>query len=79
MAEHWPPSWLKPEMLSLVLDFIQHLRVSRRHKKAMLYEWCQVVGVKMTELMVQRIFAPLEGVDDWEIGIVTGGTGGGLA
>lgn len=55
MAEIWPDSWLVPEMLEKVLDFIEHLPVDAKTKKNTLFEWCKAAGVKLTGDMVMRV------------------------
>lgn len=55
MAEVFPPSWLQPSALDMVIDFIRFLPLSARQRKATLYEWCQAAGVELTAEMVERV------------------------
>ena len=55
MAEVFPSSWLRPEALDLVLDFIAAMPISVRDKKATLYEWAKWAGVELEAWMVERV------------------------
>ena len=55
MAEVFPASWLRPEALPWVLDFIEHLPVEKKTRKHMLHEWSEWAGVKLTAEMVERV------------------------
>ena len=55
MAEIFPVSWLRPEALSWVLDFLENLPVSAKQKKHALYEWSEWAGVELTAEMVERV------------------------
>lgn len=55
MAEVFPPSWLRPDALEMVVDFIRWLPVSAKVKKATLYEWAMTAGVELTAEMVERV------------------------
>lgn len=55
VAEVFPPSWLRPEALELVVDFIEFLPVDAKVKKRTLYEWAKVAGVELTAEMVERV------------------------
>lgn len=55
MAEVFPPSWLQPSALEMVIDFIKFLPISAKARKATLYEWSQWAGVELTAEMVERV------------------------
>ena len=55
MAEIFPASWLRPEALPWVLEFIENLPVNAKTRKHALYEWSEWAGVKLTAEMVERV------------------------
>jgi len=55
MAEVFPPSWMRPEALPMVVDFIRHLPVDAKVKKRTLQEWAEHAGVKLTAELVERV------------------------
>lgn len=55
MAEVFPDSWLRPEALPWVLDFIKNLPLNAKDRKRTLMEWAETAGVKVTARMIERV------------------------
>lgn len=55
MAEIFPPSWLRPGALPMVLDLIEYLPVDPKVKKRTLLEWAKHAGVEVTAEQVERV------------------------
>lgn len=52
MAEAFPPGWMRPWALPMVLVRLRHLPIDAKHRKYALHEWCVTVGVEMKAWMV---------------------------
>lgn len=55
MAEAFPPDWLHPHALWLVLARLRQLPISAERKKDALYAWCVTVGVDLEAWMVRYV------------------------
>ena len=55
VAEAFPPEWMHARMKWFVLHRLRMLPVSARRKKGALYEWCVVVGVRLSAWMVEYV------------------------
>lgn len=55
VAEAFPPEWLHPTKLRVVLRCLKVLPISARRKKGALHEWCVTVGVRMKGWMVAYV------------------------
>jgi len=55
VAEVFPASWMRPEALPWVIDFLVNLPVDAKTKKRTLQEWATSAGVKLTAEVVERV------------------------
>ena len=55
VAEIFPASWMRPEALPWVIDFLANLPVDAKTKKRTLQEWATSAGVKLTAEIVERV------------------------
>lgn len=61
VAEVFPPSWLRPGALGMVIDLLNHLPIDVKVKKRTLLEWAKHAGVDLTAQDVERVTGLLAG------------------
>lgn len=57
--EVFPPALLAQERWEEVVILLQSLPIPPRRKKHLIIEWSKVVGVALTEDMVEQVLGPL--------------------
>ncbi len=55
MAEVFPDSWLRPDALLWVIDFIEWLPIDPKVRKRTLLEWAKHAGVELTAVQIERV------------------------
>lgn len=55
MSEAFPPEWDKPEDKIKVINLLIAIKISPRHAKMALYEWCRVHDVELRAEDVVRV------------------------